>query len=83
VSLWEVFDEIWIVDTEYTSVPGEHVIPICLVARKVRSDKEIRLTAGLFHHLFQVTVDVHENEDRQPDPVALRKAMKKLEKRLQ
>jgi integrase len=29
------------------------------------------------------SVDVHENEYRQPDPVALRKAMKKLEKRLQ
>jgi hypothetical protein len=29
------------------------------------------------------SVDVHENEYRQPGPTALRKAMRKLEKRLQ
>jgi hypothetical protein len=43
------------------------------------AEKDPAIRAQLAGH----TVDVHENEYRQPDPVALRKVMKKLEKRLQ
>ena len=43
------------------------------------AEKDPAIRAQLAGH----TVDVHENEYRQPDPAALRKAMKKLEKRLQ
>ena len=43
------------------------------------AEKDPAIRAQLAGH----TVDVHENEYRQPDPLALRKAMRKLEKRLQ
>lgn len=43
------------------------------------AEKDPAIRAQIAGH----TVDVHENEYRQPDAVALRKAMKKLEKRLQ
>jgi len=43
VSLWDRFEQIWIVDTEYTATPGEHVIPICLVAHEVKTNKRVHL----------------------------------------
>jgi integrase len=44
-----------------------------------QAEKDSAVRSQLAGH----SVDVHENEYRQPDPVALRKAIKKLEKRLQ
>jgi DNA polymerase I len=39
----EVFDQIWVCDTEYTVVAGGRPVPICLVARELRSGWELRL----------------------------------------
>jgi len=39
----EAFDQIWICDTEYTAVAGCQPVPICLVARDLRSGREFRL----------------------------------------
>ncbi len=39
----EAFDQIWICDTEYTAVAGRQPVPICLVARDLRSGREFRL----------------------------------------
>jgi hypothetical protein len=37
------FKEIWLVDTEYVSRPGERPVPVCLVCREFRTKLEIRL----------------------------------------
>src|SRR5690242_12756507 len=37
------FDEVWLVDTEYTPRPGDPNIPICLAATEVRSGRIIDL----------------------------------------
>jgi hypothetical protein len=37
------FAEIWCVDTEFVSRPGERPIPVCLVAREFRTKRTIRL----------------------------------------
>jgi hypothetical protein len=37
------FSEIWLVDTEYVSRPGERPVPVCLVAREFRTKRKIRL----------------------------------------
>lgn len=37
------FKEIWLVDTEYVSRPGERPVPVCLVAWEFRTRRKIRL----------------------------------------
>ena len=37
------FTEIWLVDTEYVSRPGERPVPVCLVAWEFRTKRKIRL----------------------------------------
>jgi len=37
------FREIWMVDTEYVSRPGERPVPVCLVAKEFRTKRKIRL----------------------------------------
>jgi DNA polymerase-1 len=37
------FREVWVVDFEFTAHPGEHQIPICMVARELCSGRTIRL----------------------------------------
>jgi hypothetical protein len=37
------FREIWAFDFEYNAQPGERPVPVCLVARELRSDRLIRL----------------------------------------
>lgn len=37
------FREIWAVDFEFGSTPGERPVPVCLVARELRSGRTIRL----------------------------------------
>ena len=37
------FTEIWLVDTEYVSRPGERPVPVCLVCREFRTKRKIRL----------------------------------------
>jgi hypothetical protein len=39
----EGFEEIWLCDTEYTAAAGLRPVPICLVARELRSGRELRL----------------------------------------
>jgi DNA polymerase family A len=39
----EEFQEIWLVDFEFSAVPGERPFPICLVAKEFRSGRLIRL----------------------------------------
>ena len=39
----EPFEEIWAADTEYSAQPGCRPVPICLVAKELRSGREIRL----------------------------------------
>ena len=36
------FREIWLVDTEYVSRPGERPVPVCLVCREFRTKRTIR-----------------------------------------
>src|SRR4051812_5270843 len=37
------FREVWLVDFEFVAEPGERPVPVCLVARELRSGREIRL----------------------------------------
>ncbi len=37
------FHEVWMADFEYSAPPGDHVTPICLVAREYHSGKVVRL----------------------------------------
>lgn len=39
------FEEVWCVDTEYSAKDGHRPEPICLVARELRSGRELRLWA--------------------------------------
>ena len=39
----ESFEEIWCVDAEYTCRPGCQPVPICVVAKELRSGRELRL----------------------------------------
>jgi DNA polymerase-1 len=39
----EGFDQIWVCDTEYTAATGCRPVPICLIARELRSGRELRL----------------------------------------
>lgn len=39
----ESFDEIWCVDAEYSCHPGCQPVPICVVAKELRSGRELRL----------------------------------------
>ena len=39
----EAFEEVWAVDAEYSSQPGCRPVPICMVARELRSGRELRL----------------------------------------
>lgn len=43
------FHEIWALDFEYFAPPGERPKPICLVARELRSGRELRLVASELH----------------------------------
>ena len=38
----EAFEEVWVCDTEYTAPAGCRPLPICLVARELRSGRELR-----------------------------------------
>jgi DNA polymerase-1 len=37
------FKEVWLLDTEYVSLPGERPDPVCLVAWELRSGRKLRL----------------------------------------
>jgi len=39
----EAFEEVWVVDTEYSAVVGCRPVPICVVARELRSGREHRI----------------------------------------
>lgn len=39
------FAEVWALDFEFSAPPGERPLPLCLVAREVRTDRELRLWA--------------------------------------
>ena len=39
----EAFDEVWLVDAEYSAQPGCRPVPICLVAREAFTGRELRL----------------------------------------
>src|SRR6516164_2150722 len=42
-ALLRQFKEIWLVDTEFISQPGERPVPVCLVGLELRSGRKIRL----------------------------------------
>jgi DNA polymerase family A len=46
--LLDSFREIWTADFEFQSYPGEKPIPVCLVARELRTDRTIRLWQDQF-----------------------------------
>ncbi len=39
----ENFREVWLLDTEYVSLPGERPDPVCLVAWELRSGRKLQL----------------------------------------
>ena len=43
----ERFNSIWLVDFEFKSDAGERPVPVCMVAREVRSGRLIRLFPSL------------------------------------
>jgi DNA polymerase-1 len=45
------FREIWLVDFEFTTSPGSHPQPVCLVAHEMFSGRTIRLCQDSFHRL--------------------------------
>jgi DNA polymerase I len=42
------FREIWAVDFEFTANPGERPVPVCMVARELRSGRQLRLWSNQF-----------------------------------
>ena len=38
--------EVWAVDFEFTQPPGERPVPVCLVARELRSGRLVRVDGG-------------------------------------
>src|SRR3954462_2925940 len=42
------FREVWLVDFEFVAEPGERPVPVCLVARELRSGREMRLWRDQF-----------------------------------
>ena len=55
------FTEIWAVDFEYQSEPGEIPVPVCLVARELNSNKLIRLWGDDLTALSQPPYPVDES----------------------
>ena len=45
----ESFDEVWLVDAEYSADPGCWPVPICLVAREAFTGRELRLWEDELH----------------------------------
>jgi hypothetical protein len=45
---WLPFDEVWLFDFEYSVEPGGTPVPVCLVAKEVRSGKLVRLFQNEF-----------------------------------
>jgi DNA polymerase I len=43
LKITDSFKEVWLVDTEYVSLPGERPDPVCLVAWELRSGRKLRL----------------------------------------
>lgn len=43
ISLFDSFNEIWLVDFEFDAPPGEHPTPVCLVAKELKSRRTLRL----------------------------------------
>jgi DNA polymerase I len=41
--LLDAFREIWVVDFEFQSEPGERPVPVCLVAWELRTGRKLRL----------------------------------------
>ncbi len=39
----DCFEEVWLVDAEYSAPAGYHPVPICVVAREARTGREIRV----------------------------------------
>jgi DNA polymerase I len=44
----EAFREEWAVDFEFVAAPGERPVPVCLVARELKSERTIRLWRDQF-----------------------------------
>jgi hypothetical protein len=42
------FEELWAVDFEFTAPPGERPVPVCLVARELRTGRVVRQWQGEF-----------------------------------
>jgi hypothetical protein len=42
------FREVWAVDFEFTANPGERPVPVCMVARELRSGRQLRLWSDQF-----------------------------------
>ena len=42
------FREVWAVDFEYTANSGERLVPVCMVARELRSGRQLRLWSEQF-----------------------------------
>jgi DNA polymerase I len=43
LKITDSFEEVWLIDTEYVSLPGERPDPVCLVAWELRSGRKLRL----------------------------------------
>ena len=48
MSTLSTFEEIWAVDFEFIAQPGERPVPVCLVARELRSGRTIKQWRGEF-----------------------------------
>lgn len=53
--------EIWVVDFEYCSLPGELPDPVCMVAKELWSGREIRLWEDELHTCKQPPFSIGEN----------------------
>ena len=47
----EAFEEVWLVDAEYSAPAGHRPVPICVVAREFRSGRELRLWQDELSHM--------------------------------
>jgi hypothetical protein len=54
------FREVWAADFEFIAAPGERQVPVCLVARELRSGRTVRLWQDQFGPTppFPISADV-------------------------
>ena len=58
-ALLDAFNEVWAIDFEFQSAPGERPVPVCLVGQELRTDRKLRLWCDDFGALPPYSTKAH------------------------